>query len=77
MVAILNEAVRGSVAEAARTHQVSEQTIYIWRKKFGLLEASDVKKLRSLEAENALLKHIPAERNMAIDSLKEIRRRKW
>jgi transposase len=34
MVAILREADRGSVAEAARKHKVSEQTIYIWRKKF-------------------------------------------
>ena len=34
MVAILREADRGSVAEAARKHKVSEQTIYIWRKEF-------------------------------------------
>ena len=45
MVAILREADRGSVAEAARKHKISEQTIYIWRKKFGVLEASGVKKL--------------------------------
>jgi putative transposase len=32
MVAILREADRGSVAEAARKHKISEQTIYIWRK---------------------------------------------
>jgi len=77
MVAILREADRGSVAEAARKHKISEQTIYIWRKKFGVLEASDVKKPRSLEAENASLKRMLAEREMAIDTLKEINRRKW
>jgi molecular chaperone GrpE len=66
MVAILREADRGSVAEAARQHKISEQTIYIWRKKFGVLDASDVKKLRSLEAENARLKRMLAEREMAI-----------
>ena len=77
MVAILREADRGSVAEAARKHQISEQTIYIWRNRFGVLEASDVKKLRSLEAENARLKRMLAEREMAIDTLKEINRRKW
>ena len=77
MVAILREADRGSVAEAARKHKISEQTIYTWRKKFGVLEASDVKKLRSLEAENARLKRMLAEREMAIDTLKEINRRKW
>ena len=42
-----------------------------------MLEASDVKKLRSLEAENARLKRMLAEREMAIDTLKEINRRKW
>jgi putative transposase len=36
-----------------------------------------VKKLRSLEAENARLKRMLAEREMAIDTLKEINRRKW
>ena len=65
------------MAEAARKHKVSEQTIYIWRKKFCVLDANDVKRLRELEAENARLKRMLAEREMAIDTLKEINRRKW
>lgn len=77
MVAILREADRGSVTDAARKHKVSEQTIYVWRKKFGVLEASDVKRLKTLETENARLKRMLAEREMAIDTLKEINRRKW
>jgi putative transposase len=77
MVAILREADRGSVAEAARQHKISEQTIYIWRKRFGVHDANDVKRLRELESENARLKRILAEREMAIDTLKEINRRKW
>jgi len=77
MVAILREVDRGSVAEAARKRKVSEQTIYIWRKKFGVLDVNDVKRLRELEAENARLKRMLAEREMAIDTLKEINRRKW
>ena len=68
MVAILREADRGSVAEAARKHKVSEQTIYIWRRKFGVLDANSVKRLRELESENARLKRMLAEREMAIDS---------
>ncbi|MDA8021300.1 MAG: transposase, partial [Thermoanaerobaculia bacterium] len=43
MVRILREADRSSVAEAAKQNAVSEQTIYTWRKRFGKLEASDVK----------------------------------
>jgi putative transposase len=77
MVAMLREADRTSVAEVARKNKVSEQTIYTWRQKFGMLEPADVKRLRALEAENAKLKRMLAEREMAIDTLKEINRRKW
>ena len=76
MVAILREAAQVSVAEAARKHKVSEQPIYIWRKKFGVLDANDVKRLREPESENARLKRMLAEHEMAIDTLKEINRRK-
>ena len=77
MVAILREADRGTVSEVARKHKVSEQTLYGWRKKYGELEPTDVKRLRELEAENAKLKRMVAEREMAIDTLKEINRKKW
>jgi putative transposase len=77
MVAILREADRTSVTDAAHKHKVSEQTLYAWRKKFGVLEASDIKRLKTLETENARLKRMLAEREMAIDTLKEINRRKW
>lgn len=77
MVAILREADRGTVAEVARKHKVSEQTLYAWRKKFGELDPADIKRLRELESENSKLKRMLAEREMAIDTLKEINRRKW
>lgn len=77
MVSILREADRSSVAEVARKHKVSEQTIYTWRRTYGVLEPADVKRLRALESENAKLKRMLAEREMAIDTLKEINRRKW
>ncbi len=60
-----------------RKHKVSEQTLYGWRKKFGEMEPTDIKRLRELEAENAKLKRMVAEREMAIDTLKEINRKKW
>jgi putative transposase len=77
MVAILREADKSPVAEVAKRHKVSEQTIYVWRRRFGQLEPADVKRLRELEAENMKLKRMLAEREMAIDTLKEINRRKW
>ena len=77
MVGILREADRSSVTEVARKHKVSEQTIYVWRRRFGKLEPADVNRLRELEAENAKLKRMVAEREMAIETLKEINRQKW
>lgn len=77
MVSILREADRTTVAEAARKHKVSEQTIYAWRKHFGELSPADVKRLRALETENARLKKLVAERDLDIEILKQINRRKW
>ena len=77
MVKILREADTSSVTEVAKKHGVSEQTIYLWRKRFGQLEAVDVKRLRQIESENAKLKQLLAERDLEIDLMKEIARKKW
>src|ERR1051325_3973736 len=68
MVAILREADKSPVAEVAKKHKISEQTIYSWRRHFGTLEPVDVKRLRGLEAENATLKRMLAERDLEIPS---------
>ncbi len=77
MVKILREADRSPVAEVARKHGVSEQTLYLWRKRYGQLEAADVKQLRSLQQENARLKKLLAERDLEIEVMKEITTKKW
>jgi putative transposase len=77
MVAILREADKSSVTEAAKKHKVSEQTIYAWRKHFGGLEPADVKRLKALELENAKLKKLLAERDLEIDVMGEVNRKKW
>ncbi len=76
-VKILREADKTPVAEVAKKHGVSEVTIYAWRKRFGQLEAVDVKRLRALEAENGRLKKVLAERVMDIEILKEVAAKKW
>ena len=76
MVTILQEADRRPVPEAAKQHGVSAQTIYSWRKHFGTLEPADVKRLRQLEQENGRLKKMVADRDLEIDVLKEITRKK-
>ena len=72
MVKILREADRLPVAEVSKKHGVSEQTIYTWRKRFGVMSSDEVKRLRQLEAENARLKKMLAERDLEIDVMKEI-----
>lgn len=77
MVKILREADARPIAEVAKKHGVSDQTIYGWRKRFGALEAADVKRLRQLEHENGRLKKLLAERDLDIELLKEVSRKKW
>lgn len=77
IVNILREADRDTVASAAKNNSVSEQTIYTWRKRFGAMQTSEVKRLRDLERENARLKKLVAERDLEIDVMKEIQAKKW
>jgi putative transposase len=58
MVAILRKADREPVAVVAKRHGVSEQTIYTWRKRFGGLQADEVRRVEALEAENVRLKKL-------------------
>jgi len=77
MVKILREADQAPVADVAKKHGISEATIYGWRKRYGELESSDVKRLRHLEQENAKLKKLVAERDLEIEVMREISRKKW
>ncbi len=77
MVKILREADKSPVVRVAKKHGVSDQTIYLWRKRFGKLEAVDVKRLRHLEQENAKLKKLVAERDLEIEVMKEVTAKKW
>lgn len=77
MVKILREADRSPVAEVARKHGVSEQTLYLWRKRYGQLEAANVEQLRTLQQENARLKKLLAERDLEIEMMKEVIAKKW
>ena len=53
------------IKELCRKYGVSEATFYSWRKKFGNLAASEVKRLRQLEDENRKLKRLVAD--LALD----------
>ena len=77
MVAILREADREPIGVVAKRRGISEQTIYMWRKRFGTFQTNDVRRLKQLEAENARLKKLVAERDLEIEVMKELTSKKW
>jgi putative transposase len=77
MVAIIREADREPVSVVAKRHGISEQTIYTWRKRFGGFQASDVRRLKQLEVENARLKKLVAERDLEIEVMKGVAVKNW
>jgi putative transposase len=77
VVTILREADREPIVSVAKKHGISEQAIYTWRKRFGTFQANDVRRLKQLEAENARLKKLVAERDLEIEMMKEITAKNW
>ena len=77
MVRILREADKAPVAEVARKHGISGETLYTWRRKFGGMEVDDARRLKVLEQENGKLKKLLAERLLDIEVLKDINSKKW
>ncbi len=53
---------KAPVADVARKRGVGEQTLFVWRKRYGQMEAVDAKQLRGLQQENARLEKLLAER---------------
>lgn len=73
IVTVLKEAEAGMpIGELCRKHNISDATFYIWRKKFGGMSESDLKRLRQLEEENRQLKHMYAELSIDHRILKDI-----
>ena len=64
-------------ADVCRRHGISEAAFYKWMAKFGGLEVSEAKRLRTLEEENAKLKKLLAEAMLDIAVLKDISSKKW
>lgn len=78
IIGILKEQGAGMpTVEVCRRHEVSPATFYKWKSKFGGMEVSEAKRLRSLEDENAKLKKLLAEAMLDIAVLKDITGKKW
>lgn len=78
IIGILKENEAGAkVDEICRRHGISSATFYAWRKKFGGMEASEAKKLKSLEDENAKLKRLLADAMLDNAAMKELLSKNW
>lgn len=76
-VKMLQEVDRSSVAAVAKKHGISAETLYKWRRTYGGMEPSEVKRFKQLEQDNARLKKLLAERDLEIEVMKEITAKKW
>lgn len=60
-----------------RGRGISVATYYNWKKQFGSMDIGEVRQLRILERENARLKKLLAERDLEVDAMREVLRKKW
>ena len=73
IIGILKERQAGLGAkELCRKHGISDATFRKWRSKYGGMEVSDARRLKTLESENAKLKKMLAEQMMDVATLKEM-----
>jgi len=77
IVRILRETDKDPVAEVAKRHGVSEQSIYGWRKRYGEFGVDEVRRLKDLEAENTRLRKMLVDRDLELEVMKELNKRKW
>ena len=78
IIAILKEQETGvSVADLCRKHGVSDASIYKWKAKFGGMDVSEARRLRTLEDENAKLKRMLADARLDNVARKDRRGEKW
>lgn len=78
IVDVLSQASKGemTVRDVCRINGISEQTFYRWKRRYGDMQVSEVRRLRELEAENARLKRLLAERDLEIDAIRDVLRGK-
>ena len=78
IMAILKQAEAGTPVPAlCREHGMSSALFYKWRSKFGGMDASMIKRLKELEAENTRLKKMYADVQLQNEVIKEAMEKKW
>jgi len=78
ILSILKQAEAGTpVAELCREHGMSSAAFYKWRAKYGGMDASLMRRLKELEAENKRLKKMYAEERLKAEIIQEAMKKKW
>ena len=78
IIGVLKESEAGAKTDdICRRHGISSATFYTWRKKYGGMDASEAKRLRALESENAKLKRIVADQMLDMSAMKELLAKNW
>jgi putative transposase len=78
IISILKQQESGmKTADVCREHNISTNTFYAWKSKYGGMNVSEAQRLRQLEAENAKLKRIVAEQAMDNIALKDLLSKNW
>ena len=78
IVGILREAQGGMTGKAVcAKHNISQQTLYSWKRKYGAMEVSDVRQMKAMVVENGRLKRIIADLVVQNDILKFVNAKKW
>lgn len=78
IIGVLKEHRAGlSATELCRKYGISDATLYNWRSKYGGMEVSDARRLKTLEEENRKLKKLLAESALDVATLKEMLRKNF
>ena len=78
IVAILKESNAGApTKDLCRRHGICEGTFYRWKAKYADMEISEVRRLKTMEAENTRLKRIVADQALDIDALRHALSKKY
>lgn len=78
IIGILREHEAGAkTADVCRKHGISDATFYKWKAKYGGLDVSEARRLKTLTDENAKLKKLLAEAMLDNAMLKDLNAKKW
>ena len=78
IIKILKSVENGSrLGDVCREHNISEQTYYRWKRKYGGMDPNEARRMKDLEEENQRLKRLVADQALDIQILKEVNSKKW